>query len=88
MARPVVATENALQGIPGAEQAGISVASDPSRMAGALCTALTGATDAPNAREFVRRHYGWSSHLEPVVRLFDRVVSGATPVRTSRTAMA
>ena len=88
MARPVVATENALQGIPEASQAGICVASDPGRMADAVCSVLAGAAAEPRGRECVRQHYSWNDHLETVGLLFDRVVSSGADVNAARTALA
>lgn len=88
MARPVVATENALQGIPEALQAGVAVTSDPARMAEAVCAAIAAGTDAPAGRECVQRHYGWSAHLGKVVRLFDRTANAGARLATPGTVVA
>jgi sugar transferase (PEP-CTERM/EpsH1 system associated) len=71
MARTVVATANAVQGIPEAEVAGVKVAAEGGEFADAVVAVLNGTVDASAAREFVIRRFGWSQHLQEVIRLFD-----------------
>jgi len=71
MARPVVATENALQGIPSAQEAGIIVAFDPATMTLAVVDRLEQGADAPQGRRFVSERFGWSAQLAPVMSLFE-----------------
>jgi sugar transferase (PEP-CTERM/EpsH1 system associated) len=71
MARQIVATENALQGLPGTAAAGVLTASDAGAMVGSVMELMGRSPHAPLARDFVQRHYAWSSHLAPAVQLFD-----------------
>jgi sugar transferase (PEP-CTERM/EpsH1 system associated) len=65
MARPVVATENALQGIPEAGDAGVAIANDPKSLAEASVSA-TERLDEPRGRAFVTTRFGWAHHLATV----------------------
>lgn len=88
MARPVVATENAVRGIPEASKAGVLIASDPRELTEAVCAALIGSSTEPSARECVRQNYSWSAHLGVVLSLFDRPTSSGENVIAARTALA
>jgi glycosyltransferase involved in cell wall biosynthesis len=88
MARPIVATGNAVQGIPEASSAGVVVASEPGGLIQAVCSALAGKSVELGAREYVRQHYSWSVHLSMVLSLFDQSTSPGESVTAARTALA
>jgi sugar transferase (PEP-CTERM/EpsH1 system associated) len=72
MARPVVATENALQGIPSAAALPrVSVANETVAFAADVIGALRDATTASQSREFTEREFSWKAHLQAVTELFD-----------------
>lgn len=71
MARPVVATENALQGIPDAASAGVRIASQAGALAQAVAAAVRSGTAEARGREFVQARYAWAAHLAPVLALFE-----------------
>ncbi|MCI0437100.1 MAG: glycosyltransferase, partial [Gemmatimonadetes bacterium] len=71
MARTVVATENAVQGIPEARLAGIDIAMDAGGMIAAICRRLrTAAGRWPEARTFVEDRYAWDVGLRVLDELF------------------
>jgi sugar transferase (PEP-CTERM/EpsH1 system associated) len=71
MARPVVATQNAVQGISGVSLAGIDIAADAAEMTAAICRRLaTGAGSRSEARAFVVDRYGWNTQLRVLDELF------------------
>jgi sugar transferase (PEP-CTERM/EpsH1 system associated) len=70
MARPVVATENAVQGIPEAGVAGVCIRSRPDEFADAVVERLSTPEAAPRGRLFVREHYDWRRELSAVGALF------------------
>jgi sugar transferase (PEP-CTERM/EpsH1 system associated) len=70
MARPVVVTPNAVQGIPSAQEAGVLVTADAAAMSAAVIRCL-GAGQAENqGRRFVIERYAWPQHLRKVTALF------------------
>jgi sugar transferase (PEP-CTERM/EpsH1 system associated) len=70
MARPVVATNNAVQGIPGAAQAGVIVRDGSAEMATAVAEVLArDAGEVPASRRFVQDRYGWRSQVDAVASL-------------------
>ena len=70
MSRPVVATSNAVQGIPGAAQAGVIVRDGSAEMATAVADALTrNAGNVPASRRFVEDRHGWRSQVEALASL-------------------
>ncbi len=71
MARPVVATPNALQGIPQAEIGGVRVTSDPATMARFVVELATQHESACRARQFVQERYTWERSLAPVSAFFE-----------------
>ena len=71
MARPVVATENAVQGIPQAAGAGVHVTSDPTLMARFVVDCATNGDDGTRARQFVLERYVWQRNLARVSALFE-----------------
>jgi sugar transferase (PEP-CTERM/EpsH1 system associated) len=71
MARPVVACENALQGISAvAEEAGVAVANDPHALATAT-VACAGVSSEPRSRAFVQTRFSWEKHLAAVTSLME-----------------
>jgi glycosyltransferase involved in cell wall biosynthesis len=82
MARPVVATENAVQGIPQAAQAGVRVVSGADAMSHAVLQCMAHARDGARAREFVLERYVWQRNLAQVTALFDPHRSAASNVAT------
>ena len=77
MARPVVATPNAVQGIPGAAEAGVWIATDAVSLAGAAGGLLKTGCDAAAGRRFVLQRFGWSQQLDSFCELFARPVGTA-----------
>lgn len=71
MARPVVATENAVQGIPGIAQASAAVTSDPVRFADAVAERLSGPSECSPSRAFVMDNFDWTRHLAGVASIFE-----------------
>jgi polysaccharide biosynthesis protein PslH len=70
MARPLVATGNAVQGIPGAAQAGVIVRDDGRGIATALTEVLTqGPGSAMNSRRFVLDRYTWQTQVDVLTEL-------------------
>jgi sugar transferase (PEP-CTERM/EpsH1 system associated) len=76
MARPVVATPNAVQGIPRAEDAGIRVVADAASVAAEICKSLSRPDVTDVGRSFVLQRYDWRRHLETVCGLFDSAPRG------------
>jgi sugar transferase (PEP-CTERM/EpsH1 system associated) len=70
MARPVVATPNAVQGIPSALEAGVLVTADPSAMSAAVIRCLSAGHADTQGRGFVIEHYSWPQRLRKVTALF------------------
>jgi sugar transferase (PEP-CTERM/EpsH1 system associated) len=71
MAKPLVATDNAVQGIPGAAGPGVMVVNDAPAFADAVSKTLECQPDPTSNRAFVMANYSWSHHLDGVVSLFD-----------------
>lgn len=71
MARPVVATSNALQGLPEAREGGVVVADDVASMAAAITGHLRGAAGsrAEASRNLVRDRYSWDTSVGRLERL-------------------
>lgn len=70
MDRPVVATANALQGIPAVDEAGVARVSDHSEMAGAVLSLMAPSALKSKGRAFVRTNFSWTSRQEDLVRQF------------------
>jgi sugar transferase (PEP-CTERM/EpsH1 system associated) len=70
MARPVVATHNALQGIPGAGQAGVVLADEAAPMTRCVTQMLLHPRSSePALRSFVVDGFGWSARIDEVAGL-------------------
>jgi sugar transferase (PEP-CTERM/EpsH1 system associated) len=70
MARPLVATGNAVQGIPGAAQAGVIVRDGTREFATALTEVLTrGPGSAMDSRRFVLERYTWPAQVDVLTEL-------------------
>lgn len=71
MARPVVATANAVQGIHGARESGLAIVAGPEEFAVAVIRALQDEANsgAPLARRFVMDHFAWEARLEALCSL-------------------
>ena len=83
MARPVVATANAVQGIPGAAQAGVCVRDAGEDLAAAVIERLEGDDSAAAAgRRLVLERYTWQAQVDIVA---EQLLRGA-PVRTEAIA--
>jgi len=86
MARPVVATSNALQGISAAAEGGVRVADDGKAFAEQVLGCLTAAFPGGHAgRDFVTARFCWQSSLDLVCAMFRAV---GTPVRPGSIASA
>jgi sugar transferase (PEP-CTERM/EpsH1 system associated) len=73
MARPVVATDNAVQGIPGAAQAGVLVRNSAAELAAAASELLaSGRAHAADGRRLVLERYAWSTQVDAVADLLLR----------------
>jgi len=73
MARPVVATANAVQGIPGASQAGVCVRDEGEGLAAAVIERLAqGAPSAADGRRLVLERYAWQTQVDAVAELLLR----------------
>jgi sugar transferase (PEP-CTERM/EpsH1 system associated) len=73
MARPVVATTNAVQGIPGATQAGVCVRDDREGLAAAVIERLASDTaSAGDGRRLVLERYAWQTQVDVVAELLLR----------------
>jgi len=70
MERPVVATPNAVQGIPEAEKAGISLATGAEEFSTKVIRFLRMSDDSPTGREFALARYSWEGHMTQVLELF------------------
>ncbi len=66
MARPVVATHNAVQGLPGAADSGIAIESDAKRMAEIIARRLQDSVADDSGRRFVLERFGWQGSLDRV----------------------
>jgi sugar transferase (PEP-CTERM/EpsH1 system associated) len=92
MARPVVATENAVQGIPGAVQAGVCVRDSVQALAAAVVERLA-ADGAPAAegRRLVLERYAWQTQVDVLASLLlcgDRAgAPQAAPARSGYAAV-
>ena len=89
MARPVVATPVALEGLDGRRPASLLCASTPQAFASAVIDKLSrkqrAITDY-SGREFVMAHYSWTTALQPLWKIFDETANqgtGATATRRS-----
>ena len=71
MARPIVATPNAVQGIPAAEHAGICVCDDAGEFAAAVVEQLRADSEsaATRGRHFVLERHAWSTQVDAVAEL-------------------
>jgi sugar transferase (PEP-CTERM/EpsH1 system associated) len=70
MARPIVATENAVQGIPDASRAGIRVANDAGEMVDAITAILDSGGSGSLGRAFVQSRHSWKVNLSVATDLF------------------
>jgi sugar transferase (PEP-CTERM/EpsH1 system associated) len=70
MSRPIVATPNALQGIPNADRAGVRVAANDDEFSTEVTRIIRSPREQPQGREFVRAEYCWDRHMSPVRELF------------------
>ena len=83
MARPVVATANAVQGIPGAAQAGVCVRDAGEGLAAAVLERLEGDdSTAAAGRRLVLERYTWQAQVDIVAEHLLR----AAPVRADAVA--
>ena len=82
MARPVVATPNAVQGIHGARESGLAMVSGPEEFGSAVIRILQDDMnrDAPIARRFVMDHFAWEARLAALCSL----MTGEAQRRTSQ----
>jgi len=72
MARPVVATSAALDGLEGVAASGAIAADDAAQFAAAVVQTLASASvERPQARAYVRTQFGWDASLSVLDRLFD-----------------
>ena len=88
MARPVVATDNALQGIPAAVEAGVAVANDPASIVQAVIGRLGSHIDGSTGRHFVQSRFGWAAQLQAVASLFRHGSDASTGMESLGTAVA
>ena len=72
MARPVIATENALQGIPDARLAGVITSAEPGEFADAVVTRLETAIDEPRGRAFVLERFVWKVQASKLAAYFSK----------------
>ena len=72
MARPVIATENALQGIPDARLAGVIASAEPGEFADAVVTKLETAIDEPRGRAFVLERFVWKVQASKLAAYFSK----------------
>ena len=72
MSRAVVATDNAIQGIPDARDAGVRVAQDPDSFVEAVVGRMHRPLPEALGRDFVKAHYAWPDQLRRVESLFER----------------
>jgi sugar transferase (PEP-CTERM/EpsH1 system associated) len=70
MARPVLGTRNALQGIPDADLSGALAVDEAGPMAEAVTNLLYGADVGRSGRSFVEQRFAWSSHTGKLTDLF------------------
>lgn len=71
MARPLVATPAALQGLGAVEAAGLGVGDTAAEVAAAVLEALRQGGAAPALREFVASHFGWEPQLAHFLALVE-----------------
>jgi sugar transferase (PEP-CTERM/EpsH1 system associated) len=71
MARPLVATPNAMQGIPAANDSGVVMAAEKEAVASGVVKTLRGPAQVDRGRQFVTEHFGWQRPLQRVCELFD-----------------
>jgi sugar transferase (PEP-CTERM/EpsH1 system associated) len=87
MARPVIATENALQGIPDAGLAGVITPADPGAFADAVITSLEAALAEPRGRAFVLDRFVWKAQASKLAAYFsgsgEETIAGA-PLAVAR----
>lgn len=87
MNQAVVATDNAVQGIPEYRQAGVAVCTSPATFAEAVVGKLEQPEDSPNGREFVKARYRWDAQLEVLLGSFGAAKNtGGPTVRESGAA--
>lgn len=72
MARPVVATDDALDGLAGVGESGAATANDPARFADAVVERLAKFTVESRARRYVQDKFGWEASLSLLDRLLGR----------------
>jgi sugar transferase (PEP-CTERM/EpsH1 system associated) len=75
MARPVVATPNALQGIPDAVQSGVYCCAEADDMANSILHVLQSTSAEPRGRQFVQQRFTWSSHTSRLFQYFNQTES-------------
>jgi glycosyltransferase involved in cell wall biosynthesis len=71
MARAIVATENAVQGIPGAAQAGVVVTAEPFKFAESVISCLESHQIRDQGRNFVLGNYSWARQVEELSGLLE-----------------
>jgi sugar transferase (PEP-CTERM/EpsH1 system associated) len=75
MSCPVVATSDAVQGIPGAAGAGVTVCDSAERMAESVIATITrDVCTVPDGRRFVQERHGWEAQVDALAgALLDRM---------------
>lgn len=83
MARPVVATAAAVNGLDGMPVPGVRIAESPERLADAVRQLLRAETPVSNAegRRFVLQHFAWPTALRPLVELLGKATCTASAGR-------
>jgi sugar transferase (PEP-CTERM/EpsH1 system associated) len=71
MARPLVATPAALQGLGAVQAAGLGVGESAAEVAVAVLAALQAGGNAPALRDFVAKEFGWEPQLANFLKLVE-----------------
>jgi hypothetical protein len=71
MARPLVATPAALQGLGAVQAAGLGVGESAAEVAAAVLAALQAGGNAPALRDFVAKEFGWEPQLANFLKLVE-----------------
>jgi sugar transferase (PEP-CTERM/EpsH1 system associated) len=71
MARPLVATPAALQGLGAVQAAGLGVGESAAEVAAAVLAALQAGGNAPALRDFVAEEFGWEPQLANFLKLVE-----------------
>ncbi len=82
MARPVVVTPQAAEGIRAVDGRDFQRAGDETAFAAAVVAALRTGTSNPDARTSVLARYDWERNVAAIDPLLDAAVSAATPLET------